>query len=128
MIELEVQFKIVIISILFGMIFTNLYTLFDIMLRKSKVFRSIIELCFFIIGSSSYYFIIYKINKEDIQYIFQDPYSSLNPYANISYIISEGLKFSNKEEKERFFLKTIFCAFRTYACNIDFCANSGFWY
>lgn len=44
--------------------------------------------------------IIYHINKSDIQYIFQDPYSSLNPYANISYIITEGLKFSSLKEKE----------------------------
>ena len=36
--------------------------------------------------------LIYGIDKNDIQYIFQDPYSSLNPFANISYIISEGLK------------------------------------
>ena len=42
----------------------------------------------------------YYISKDDIQYIFQDPYSSLNPYANISYIITEGMKFSSKEEKD----------------------------
>ena len=63
MIELEVQFKIVIVSIVFSMFFTNLYTLIDIMLRRSKVFRSIMELCFFIIVSISYYYIVYKINK-----------------------------------------------------------------
>ncbi len=45
--------------------------------------------------------IIYHINKNDIQYIFQDPYTSLNPYANISYIISEGLTFKDKEEKDK---------------------------
>ena len=45
--------------------------------------------------------ITYSINKEDIQYIFQDPYSSLNPFVNISYIISEGIKFKSKEEKEK---------------------------
>lgn len=44
--------------------------------------------------------ITHNIQKKDIQYIFQDPYSSLNPYANISYIISEGLKFNSIEEKE----------------------------
>lgn len=44
--------------------------------------------------------ITYNINKDEIEYIFQDPYSSLNPYANISYIITEGMKFSSKEEKD----------------------------
>lgn len=42
----------------------------------------------------------YFIGKGSIQYIFQDPYNSLNPYANISYIISEGLDFKSNEEKE----------------------------
>ncbi len=44
--------------------------------------------------------ITYHINRDEIEYIFQDPYSSLNPYANISYIITEGMKFSSKEEKD----------------------------
>lgn len=44
--------------------------------------------------------ITYNIDKRDIQYIFQDPYSSLNPFANISYIISEGIKFNSREEKD----------------------------
>ena len=42
-----------------------------------------------------------NIDKRDIQYIFQDPYSSLNPYMNVSYIISEGMKFNNEEEKDK---------------------------
>lgn len=42
-----------------------------------------------------------NIDTSDIQYIFQDPYSSLNPYMNISYIISEGIKFKTKEEKDK---------------------------
>jgi len=55
-----------------------------------------------IIGLNKYYegSIDYFINKDDIQYIFQDPYSSLNPYVNISYIISEGLKFTSNEERD----------------------------
>ena len=44
--------------------------------------------------------IICNINKKEIQYIFQDPYSSLNPYMDIDYIISEGMKFKTKEEKD----------------------------
>ena len=63
MIELTVQFQLVISSVIFSMIATNLYTLIDIMLRKSKVFRSVIELCFFIIVSTTYYYLVYKINK-----------------------------------------------------------------
>ena len=63
MIELEVQFQIVFSSIMFGMVFTNLYTFLDIFLGKSKVFRSAIELCFFLITSILYYLLVYKINK-----------------------------------------------------------------
>ena len=44
--------------------------------------------------------IIYNLNKKDIQYIFQDPYSSLNPYMSISYIISEGMDFENNEQRD----------------------------
>ena len=55
-----------------------------------------------IIGLHNFYEgeIIYNLNKQDIQYIFQDPYSSLNPYMNISYIISEGMKFDKKEDRD----------------------------
>jgi ABC-type dipeptide/oligopeptide/nickel transport system ATPase subunit len=45
--------------------------------------------------------IIYNIDKKDIQYIFQDPYSSLNPFMNISYIITEGMTFENSIEKDK---------------------------
>lgn len=62
MIELEAQFKLIIVSVIFAMIATNFYTLLDILLRKSKVFRFIIELCFFLIMAGLYYFVIYKIN------------------------------------------------------------------
>ena len=41
MIELEIQFKIVIVSIVYGMIFTNLYTFIEKMLGKSKVFKKL---------------------------------------------------------------------------------------
>ena len=44
--------------------------------------------------------IIYNLNKKDIQYIFQDPYSSLNSYMSISYIISEGMDFENNEQRD----------------------------
>ena len=62
-----------------------------------------------IIGLHKYYDgeIIYHINKADIQYIFQDPYSSLNPFANISYIITEGLKFNSSKEKENKLIETM---------------------
>ena len=63
MIELEVQFQVVIASIVFAMAATNLYTFIDILFKKSKVFRSFLELCFFIIVSVSYYALIYILNK-----------------------------------------------------------------
>lgn len=63
MIELEVQFQIVVVSVVFGMICTNLYTFLNIWLGKSKVFRSMCELCFFLSISSVYYYIVFKINK-----------------------------------------------------------------
>ena len=40
---------------------------------------------------------ILNIDLSDIQYIFQDPYSSLNPYMNVSYIISEGLNCKDED-------------------------------
>ena len=63
MIELEVQFQIIISTIIFSMVVTNLYTCLDILLRRSKIFRSIIELCFFLSVSGLYYLLVYKINK-----------------------------------------------------------------
>lgn len=47
----------------------------------------------------------YGIDKSDIQYIFQDPYSSLNPFMNVSYIISEGMKFKNKNKLDKNIIK-----------------------
>lgn len=62
---------------------------------KSTIAKTIIGLHKQYEGNINYF-----IDKKDIQYIFQDPYSSLNPYENISYIISEGMKFRSKQEKE----------------------------
>ena len=39
MIELEAQFQVIIATIIISMGLTSLYSLIDIMLRKSKVFR-----------------------------------------------------------------------------------------
>ena len=63
MIELETQFQIVILSILFGMIGTNLYSLITSIFRNSKVFKAILELCFFITFAISYYYFIYILNN-----------------------------------------------------------------
>mgnify|MGYP003302168682 CR=1 FL=1 len=38
-----------------------------------------------------------KLYPKNVQMVFQNPYSSLNPYMNISYIISEGLHFKSKD-------------------------------
>lgn len=67
---------------------------------KTSIAKCIIGLHKLYDGKINYY-----ISNDDIQYIFQDPYSSLNPYANISYIITEGMKFSSKEEKDNQVIK-----------------------
>lgn len=76
MIELEVQFKLVIISVFYSMIFTNLYTFFDIALRKSKIFRFLIINGYFLFATSLYYFLIYIINR-----------GILNVYLPISLVL-----------------------------------------
>ena len=62
MIELETQFQVVIATIVFSMVVSNLYSFFDIMLRKSKVLRFVIELCFFITCSCLYYALLFYLN------------------------------------------------------------------
>lgn len=63
---------------------------------KTSIAKTIIGLHSLYEGS-----IKYNIDKSDIQYIFQDPYSSLNPYMNIRYIISEGMKFISKDQMDK---------------------------
>ena len=62
---------------------------------KTSIAKVIVGLHKYYEGNVNYY-----INKEDIQYIFQDPYTSLNPYATVSYIISEGMSFKDKKEQD----------------------------
>ena len=57
--ELEVQFQLVITSVIFMMIFTNMYTFIDIVLRKIKI---VLIPLYFLFSSILYYFIIYKIS------------------------------------------------------------------
>ena len=38
--------------------------------------------------------------KDEVQIIFQDPYSALNPFWNVREIINEPLKKAGMEEKE----------------------------
>ena len=87
MIELEVQFKLVISSIVFAMVFTNLYTFFDIGLRRSKVLRFIVINSYFVSSTVIYYFLIYTINQ-----------GILNVYLPISLIVGYYLhmKFYDK--------------------------------
>ena len=63
MIELEVQFQLIIASIIFSMICTNIYSFINIMLSKSKVFRFFLEFCFFISCSIAYYMLIFYISE-----------------------------------------------------------------
>ena len=57
--ELEVQFQLVITSVIFMMIFTNIYTFIDIVLKKIKI---VLIPIYFLFSSILYYFIIYKIS------------------------------------------------------------------
>jgi len=58
--ELEVQFQLVIVSVVYMMIFTNIYTFIDIVLRKIKV---VLIPIYFLLSSVLYYFIVYKISN-----------------------------------------------------------------
>ena len=63
MIELETQFKLVIVSVGFSFVFSNVYALINIALRNSKIIRFVIEVVFFLFVTSLYYCLIYVINK-----------------------------------------------------------------
>lgn len=63
MIELEIQFQLIIVSVISGMLVTNLYTLVDILLRNSKIIRFFVELSYFVVATIIYYFVIYKISN-----------------------------------------------------------------
>ena len=61
--ELEVQFQLVIVSIIFSMIVTNIYTFIEILLQKIKLVKNLITLSFFPFVTGVYYLIIYKISE-----------------------------------------------------------------
>ncbi len=63
MIELETQFQLIVTSIVFGMVCTNIYTFIEIVLRKIYVFKTIIKLAFFMSASITYYYLIFIIDK-----------------------------------------------------------------
>lgn len=63
MIELETQFQIIFLSILFGIISAMIFSFLSTMLKNSKVIRAILELCFFPFFSIFYYYLIYLINN-----------------------------------------------------------------
>ena len=63
MIELEVQFQVVVASVFLGMVFTNFYTFIDIILSKSKIIRVILELSYFLSITIFYYYIIFILNN-----------------------------------------------------------------
>lgn len=67
---------------------------------KTSIAKTVIGLHSLYEGNIDYF-----IDKSAIQYIFQDPYSSLNPFMNVSYIISEGMKFKNKNELDENIIK-----------------------
>ena len=102
MIELEVQFQIVIASVVFGMVVTNLYTCVDILLRKSRVLRSLIEFVFFTVASSGYYLLIYKINK-----------GILSVYMPVCLLLGWYLHMKFYDKYFSYFYKYIFSKFHS---------------
>lgn len=84
MIELETQFQIVFVSILFGMVVTNIDTFIRSILRNSKVIKFFLELCFFIFVSIFYYYLIYVLNK-GILSIYLPVFLILGVYLHLKF-------------------------------------------
>lgn len=59
--SIEVQIQLIIMSILFGFIFMIFYSFINEIFYKSKI-RIFFELPLFLIGTITYYILIYKIN------------------------------------------------------------------
>ena len=62
MMELEVQFQIFFMSILFGMYLLSFWQLFNRLFLKKIIIRFFFELLFFVFNFLLYYFILFKLN------------------------------------------------------------------
>ena len=62
MMELEVQFQVFFMTILFGMYLLSFYQFFNKLFLKNTAIRFFFELPFFTINSLLYYFILFKLN------------------------------------------------------------------
>lgn len=63
MMELEVQFQVFFMSILFGMYLLSFYQLLNKFLFTKKVIRFFFELPFFVFNFLFYYFLLFKLNS-----------------------------------------------------------------
>ena len=59
--SIEVQIKLIVMSILFGFIFMIIYSFFNEFFYKSKL-RIIYELPLFLLSTLIYFYLLYKIN------------------------------------------------------------------
>ena len=58
--ELETQFQMIIVSVIFAMVFTNIFTFIEIVLSK---LRFIVVPIYFLTSTLMYYIMIYKISN-----------------------------------------------------------------
>ena len=105
MIELEAQFQVIIATVIFSMIMCNLYSLFDILLRKSVVLRFFIEVLFFSFGAILYYYLLFYINN-----------GILNIYIPVCFIV--GYYLHNKFY-DKYFSCLYSYLFNKFHCIID---------
>ena len=60
--ELETQFQLSIVSVVFSMIATNVYTFIEIIFKRLTIIKCMANILFFVIFSVLYYAIIYFIS------------------------------------------------------------------
>lgn len=63
MMELEVQFQVFFMSIIFGMYLLSFWQLLDRIFKNKKIIRFFFELPFFILNALLYYFFLFKLNN-----------------------------------------------------------------
>ena len=104
--ELEEQFKLVITSIVFAMMVTNLYTFIDIVFSKVKSLLFIFSVLFLSFSSIVYYVIIYSIS-----------HGVLSVYIPISLFIGYYIHM-------RFYDKYFSCLYNYLFCGLSSIINN----